>query len=135
MPAFFSPSKQYRYADAIAPSFFESRQTAEPRDLLVGDGVAAAVTIVDVTKRRILVVDVGAKNSVPAEVNRRATEARIAATQPLIMSMNVREIQKFKHSFLRKLGPDYVELSGGQNCLPAAQNHAHAVEVLTIEAG
>src|ERR1700686_5373718 len=59
MPAFFSPSKQYRYADAIAASFFESRQTTDPRDLLVGDGVAAVVTIVDVTKRRILVVDVG----------------------------------------------------------------------------
>jgi hypothetical protein len=105
MPAFFSPSKQYRYADAIAASFFESRQTAEPRDLLVGDGVAAVVTIVDVTKRRILVVDVGAKNSA-AEVNKRATEARIAATPPLVMSMNVRETQKFKHSFLRKLGSD-----------------------------
>lgn len=47
----------------------------------MGDGVAAVVTIVDVTKRRILVVDVGAKNSA-AEVNKRATEARIAATPP-----------------------------------------------------
>ena len=57
----------------------------------------------------------------PAEVNKRATiappsddafenifvvEAGIAASQPLIMSMNVREIQKFKRSFLRKLRPD-----------------------------
>jgi hypothetical protein len=72
----------------------------------VGDGVAAAVTIVDVTKRRILVVDVGAKNSGAAEVNKRATEARIAATHPLDMSMNVREIQKFKRSFLRQLRSD-----------------------------
>lgn len=64
----------------------------------MGDGVAAVVTIVDVTKRRILVVDVGAKNSA-AEVNKRATEARIAATPPPVMSMNVRELQKFKTQF------------------------------------
>src|SRR6202051_4376786 len=57
----------------------------------------------------------------PAEVNKRASipppsedefenifvvEGATAATQPLIMSMNVREIQKFKRSFLRKLKPD-----------------------------
>jgi hypothetical protein len=57
----------------------------------------------------------------PAEVNKRASIAPpsddefenvfvvnslVAATQPLIMSMNVREIQKFKRSFLRKLRPD-----------------------------
>jgi hypothetical protein len=57
----------------------------------------------------------------PAEVNKRASipppsddefgnifvvEGAIAATQPLIMSMNVREIQKFKRSFLRKLRSD-----------------------------
>jgi hypothetical protein len=57
----------------------------------------------------------------PAEVNKRATVAppsddefenifvvdgAIAATQPLVMSMNVREIHKFKRSFLRKLRPD-----------------------------
>jgi hypothetical protein len=57
----------------------------------------------------------------PAEVNRRATvappsddefenifvvDAEVAASQPLIMSMNVREIQKFKRGFLRKLRPD-----------------------------
>jgi Peptidase S24-like len=54
----------------------------------------------------------------PAEVNKRASipppsedgfenifvvEGSIAATQPLIMSMNVQEIQKYKRSFLRKL--------------------------------
>jgi hypothetical protein len=54
----------------------------------------------------------------PAEVNKRASipppsddefdnifvvDSAVAATQPLIMSMNVREIQKFKRSFLRKL--------------------------------
>jgi hypothetical protein len=54
----------------------------------------------------------------PAEVNKRASipppsddefdnifvvESAVAATQPLVMSMNVREIQKFKRSFLRKL--------------------------------
>ena len=57
----------------------------------------------------------------PDEVNKRATltppsddefenifvvEAEVAASQPLIMSMNVREIQKFKRGFLRKLRPD-----------------------------
>jgi hypothetical protein len=57
----------------------------------------------------------------PEEVNKRATltppsddefenifvvDAGIAASQSLIMSMNVREIQKFKRGFLRKLRPD-----------------------------
>src|SRR5215471_16603677 len=56
----------------------------------------------------------------PAEVNRRATVPppgddefdnvfvvdAVAATEPLIMSMNVREIQKFKRTFLRRLRPD-----------------------------
>ncbi len=57
----------------------------------------------------------------PAEVNKRASipppsddefdnvfvvEGNIAASQPLIMSMRVREIHKFKRSFLRKLRPD-----------------------------
>src|SRR5215467_4202922 len=56
----------------------------------------------------------------PAEVNRRATVPppgddefdnilvvdAAAATQPLIMSMNVREIQKFQRTFLRRLRPD-----------------------------
>ena len=57
----------------------------------------------------------------PAEVNKRASipppsddefdnvfvvESAVAATQPLIMSMRVRDIQKFKRSFLRKLKPD-----------------------------
>jgi transcriptional regulator with XRE-family HTH domain len=57
----------------------------------------------------------------PSEVNKRSSllapsedefdyvalvESDIAATQPLIMSMNVREIQKFKRSFLRKLRSD-----------------------------
>jgi SOS-response transcriptional repressor LexA len=54
----------------------------------------------------------------PAEVNKRAsilppsndefqnvllTDASVAATQPLIISMNVKEILKFKKSFLKKL--------------------------------
>src|SRR5258708_13859984 len=57
----------------------------------------------------------------PAEANKRArippptedgfetifvVEGAIAASQPLVMSMNVEEIQKFKRSFLRKLRPD-----------------------------
>lgn len=57
----------------------------------------------------------------PEEVNKRATltppsddefenifvvEAEVAANQPLIMSMKVRELQKFKRGFLRKLRPD-----------------------------
>ena len=57
----------------------------------------------------------------PDEVNKRATvtppsddefenifvvESEVAANQALIMSMNVREIQKFKRGFLRKLRPD-----------------------------
>ena len=57
----------------------------------------------------------------PKEVNKRATivppsedefdnvflvDGSIAATEPLIMSVKVREIQKFKRSFLRKLRPD-----------------------------
>lgn len=60
----------------------------------------------------------------PAEVNKRASipppsedefdnvfvvEASVAATQALIMSMKVREIQKFKRSFLRKLRSDMRE--------------------------
>src|SRR5215471_18994117 len=54
----------------------------------------------------------------PAEVNKRASipppsdddfenifvvDGPIAASEPLIMSMNVREIQKFKRAFLRRL--------------------------------
>ena len=57
----------------------------------------------------------------PDEVNKRATvtppsddefenifvvEGEVAANQPLIMSMKVLEIQKFKRGFLRKLRPD-----------------------------
>ena len=57
----------------------------------------------------------------PAEVNKRAsilppsddefenvvlTDASIAATQPLITSMRVKEILKFKKSFLHKLKAD-----------------------------
>src|SRR5579859_5886403 len=57
----------------------------------------------------------------PDEVNKRATlaapsddefenifvvEGEVAANQPLIMSMKVREIQKFRRGFLRKLRPD-----------------------------
>jgi len=57
----------------------------------------------------------------PEEVNKRSSilprnddefdnvalvDAEIAATQPLAMRMNVREIHKFKRSFLRKLRPD-----------------------------
>jgi transcriptional regulator with XRE-family HTH domain len=57
----------------------------------------------------------------PDEVNKRASipppsedefeniflvDGGIAATQPLIMSMKVREIQKFRRSFLRKLRPE-----------------------------
>lgn len=56
----------------------------------------------------------------PAEVNKRASipppsddefenicvvDPAIAATEPMIMSMHVREIQKFKRGFLRKLKP------------------------------
>ena len=57
----------------------------------------------------------------PAEVNKRASipppsedefenvfvvEGAVAATQPLIMSMKVRDIEKYKGAFLRKLRPD-----------------------------
>ena len=57
----------------------------------------------------------------PVEINKRASipppsedefdnifvvEGSVAATQPLIMSMKVREIQKFKRGFLRKLRSD-----------------------------
>jgi transcriptional regulator with XRE-family HTH domain len=57
----------------------------------------------------------------PDEVNKRASipppsedefeniflvDGGVAATQPLIMSMKVREIQKFRRSFLRKLRPE-----------------------------
>lgn len=57
----------------------------------------------------------------PREVNKRVSvlppsdddfenvalvDAALAATQPLVMSMNVREIHKFKRGFLRKLRPD-----------------------------
>jgi len=57
----------------------------------------------------------------PAEINKRASipppsddefenifvvDGAIAATESLIMSMKVREIQKFKRNFLRKLRPD-----------------------------
>jgi Peptidase S24-like len=62
----------------------------------------------------------------PSEVNKRAsilppsgdefenvllTDASVAATQPLITSMNVKEILKFKKSFLRKLKS---EIEGGR---------------------
>lgn len=57
----------------------------------------------------------------PAEVNKRATvlppsqdefenvlvvDSMVAATQPLLMSMHVRDIQKFKRTLLRRLRPD-----------------------------
>jgi phage repressor protein C with HTH and peptisase S24 domain len=57
----------------------------------------------------------------PSEVNKRASilppsedefqnvllvEAAVAASGPLVMSMNVKEILKFKKSFLRKLRPE-----------------------------
>ncbi|HUO25520.1 MAG TPA: S24 family peptidase [Candidatus Aquilonibacter sp.] len=57
----------------------------------------------------------------PSEVNKRAsilppsdddfqnvlmTEGTVAATQPIIVSMNVKEILKFKKSFLKKLRPE-----------------------------
>ena len=57
----------------------------------------------------------------PSEVNKRAsivppsnddfqdvllTDGSVAATQPLITSMNVKEILKFKKSFLKKLKPE-----------------------------
>ena len=57
----------------------------------------------------------------PTEINKRASilpppdddfqnvllvEGNIAANEPLVMSMNVKEIQKFKKSFLRKLRPE-----------------------------
>src|SRR6201987_2119817 len=57
----------------------------------------------------------------PTEVNKRASilpptddefdnvllvDGSVAATEPLIMSMNVREILKFKKSFLRKMRPE-----------------------------
>jgi len=63
----------------------------------------------------------------PSEVNKRASivppgedefdnvllvEGHVAATQPLIRSMNVREILKFKKSFLRRLRP---ELEGNRD--------------------
>jgi Peptidase S24-like len=57
----------------------------------------------------------------PTEVNKRASilpptedefdnvllvDGNVAATEPLVMSMNVREILKFKKSFLRKMRPE-----------------------------
>lgn len=57
----------------------------------------------------------------PAEINKRATipppsddefdnifvvDGAVAATEPLIMSMKVKEIQKYKRNFLRKLRAD-----------------------------
>jgi SOS-response transcriptional repressor LexA len=63
----------------------------------------------------------------PTEVNKRASilpptddefdnvlqvDGNVAATEPLIMSMNVREILKFKKSFLRKMKP---ELEGNRD--------------------
>ena len=57
----------------------------------------------------------------PNEINKRATilpppddefdnvllvDASVAATEPLVMSMNVKEILKFKKTFLRKLRPE-----------------------------
>jgi len=57
----------------------------------------------------------------PTEINKRASilppsedefenvlqvDGPVAALEPLIMSMNVREIQKFKKSFLRKMRPE-----------------------------
>ena len=57
----------------------------------------------------------------PAEVNKRASimppgddefdnvmmvDGPVAATEPLVMSMNVREILKFKKSFLRRMRPE-----------------------------
>jgi hypothetical protein len=48
----------------------------------------------------------------PSEVNKRAsilppsTDGAVAATEPLITSMDVKEILKFKKSFLKKLKPE-----------------------------
>ncbi len=64
----------------------------------------------------------------PAEVNRRASilppsedefenvllvEGTIAAGQPVITNENVRDMLKFKKSFLRKLRPEMASLRGG----------------------
>src|SRR6266403_4330678 len=63
----------------------------------------------------------------PTEINKRASilpptddefenvllvDGRVAASEPLMMSMNVREILKFKKTFLRKMKP---ELEGNRD--------------------
>lgn len=63
----------------------------------------------------------------PAEINKRASivpptsdefenvllvEGRVAATQPLIASMKVKEILKFKKSFLRRIRPEMEKARG-----------------------
>ncbi len=107
----------------------------------------------------------------PAEVNKRASipppsddefenifvvESAVAATQPLVMSMNVREIQKFKRSLLidrhyNSLQPyrkgelnmyaiyvqgvckiRYVELAG-KSIVLRPHNQTYAVEVLAVD--
>jgi hypothetical protein len=63
----------------------------------------------------------------------KSTNAPLTPALPrptLVMSMNVREIQKFKHSFLRKLGSDM----SGRKIVLRPHNHAHSVEMLTMEA-
>ena len=78
----------------------------------------------------------------PAEINKRASvpppsddefenvfvvEGIVAATRPLIMSMNVREIQKFKRSFLRKLHPEMHGKRGNWERFVAIQADSDAM--------
>src|SRR3954447_4457783 len=59
----FSPQapQLYRCADAIAHSFRQSRQSCKTGDSLVAVRLARTVTKIEVTYRRILIVDYGGK--------------------------------------------------------------------------
>lgn len=80
----------------------------------------------------------------PTEVNRRATivppsedefenvfvvDDETAASHPLIMSMKVREIQKFKRSFLRKLRSDATDKRREWERFVAIQTDADALSM------
>ena len=68
----------------------------------------------------------------PARMNVRSrfvVESSVAATQPLIMSMNVSEIQKFKRGFLRKLRPDLHGRRRDWERFVAIRAHADAMSM------
>ncbi len=113
----WSASKQASLPDSGWPSRLDSNKPISPIS-----SIASAVSASKAWTRFLHVQHLSVLDLLdPAEVNKRAsilppsgdefenillTDASLAATQPLIASMHVKEILKFKKAFLRKLKAD-----------------------------